>query len=133
MYRPTYELASFTTISSEEKILVLEAMLEALILANVFYLRRTPNCTPLYNAGVPYVEEPPGRDNWQDIPRTIALREGDCEDLATWRVAELRVRFKEDAKPYVTSKKIGDFTLYHIQVRRADGTVEDPSKILGMR
>jgi hypothetical protein len=60
-----------------------------------------------------------------------------CEDLACWRVAELRVRFGEAAQPYVTSQMLnspehGLFTLYHIRVRRADGTIEDPSKILGM-
>jgi len=133
MYRPTYELACFTTITAEEKILVLEAMLEALILANVFFLRHKPQTVSLYGAGVPYVAEPPGRDNWQDIPRTLALREGDCEDLACWRIAELRVKNNENAKPHVTSKKIGDFTLYHIQVKRGDGTIEDPSRVLGMR
>lgn len=133
MYRPTYELACFSAVSEEEKILILKAMLEALVLANVFYLQRRPATPPLYGAGVPYVAEPPGRDNWQDIPRTLALREGDCEDLATWRIAELRVRENENALPHVTAKKIGDFTLYHILVKRGDGSIEDPSRILGMR
>jgi hypothetical protein len=133
MYSPTYELACFSTVTHEEKLDILKAMLEALILANVFYLRHRPDTPPLYAAGVPYVVEPPGRDNWQDIPRTLALREGDCEDLACYRIAELRVRHNENAMPYVTAKKIGTFTLFHIQVERGDGTVEDPSRILGMR
>jgi hypothetical protein len=60
-----------------------------------------------------------------------------CEDLACYRVAELRVRTGEPAKPRVTSRiipspKYGNFTLYHITVLRADGSVEDPSAILGM-
>ncbi len=103
MYRPTYELASFTTISSEEKILVLEAMLEALILANVFYLRRTPNCTPLYNAGVPYVDEPPGRDNWQDIPRH------DCP--SRWRLRGLGdlARSRASCSIHENAKPLRDF------------------------
>src|SRR5271155_1932538 len=133
MYRPTYELACFSTVDHEEKLQILKAMLEALVLANVLYLQHRPNTPPLYAAGVPYVVEPPGRDNWQDIPRTLALKEGDCEDLATWRIAELRVRHGEDALPHITAKKIGDFTLFHILVRRGDGSIEDPSRILGMR
>lgn len=60
-----------------------------------------------------------------------------CEDLACYRVAELRHRHGEPAQPYVTSKLVkskryGTFTLYHIRVQRADGSIEDPSKILGM-
>ena len=60
-----------------------------------------------------------------------------CEDLACYRVAELRVRAGESCKPYITwqmvnSRKYGTFTLYHIRVLRKDGSIEDPSKILGM-
>ena len=132
MYSPTYELDCFSTVTHEEKLEILKAMLEALILANLFYLRHRPDTPPLYAAEVPYVVEPPGRDNWQDIPRTLALREGDCEDLACYRIAELRMQ-GEKAKPHVTAKKIGTFTLFHIQVERGDGKIEDPSRILGMR
>jgi len=41
MYRPTFELVSFTAISAEEGTRVLAAMLEALIAANWDYLRRS--------------------------------------------------------------------------------------------
>ena len=82
MYSPTYELACFSTVTHEEKLEILKAMLEALILANVLYLGHRPDTPPLYACGVPYVVEPPGRDNWQDIPRTLALREGDCTRLS---------------------------------------------------
>ena len=133
MYRPTYELACFSTVTHDEKLDILVAMLEALVLANVLYLRHRPATPPLYASGVPYVVEPPGRDNWQDIPRSLALGEGDCEDLACWRIAELRVRHNENARPHITAKKIGNFTLFHIMVRRGDGSIEDPSRILGMR
>ena len=83
MYRPTYELACFATVTHEEKLDILVALLEGLILADVLYLRHRPGTPPLYAAGVPYVVEPPGRDNWQDIPRTLALGEGDCFPLGT--------------------------------------------------
>jgi hypothetical protein len=57
-----------------------------------------------------------------------------CDDLAPWRCAELReagepakirVQWKRDAR---TGQK-----LFHILVRRADGSIEDPSLKLGMR
>ena len=100
MYSPTYELACFSTVTHEEKLEILKAMLEALILANVLYLGHRPDTPPLYACGVPYVVEPPGRDNWQDIPRTLALREGDCfpsgtlllrDDLEVILIDEVRV------------------------------------------
>ena len=135
MYRPVFELSCFRVLPPEVKVQIIEKLLEALIFANECWLRAGNEGTPpLYQSGVPYVSEPPGRDNWQDIPRTIELREGDCEDLACWRIAELRVKFKEPrAAPHVIYKELGDFTLFHIQVRRQDGSVEDPSKHLGMR
>ena len=76
---------------------------------------------------------PPGRDEWQDIPETIKRREGDCEDLGCWRLAELRVRSHEDARPFVKCAVYGPRTVYHVAVTRADGRVEDPSRVLGMR
>lgn len=134
MYALAFELESFESISIEEKVEVLYKLLDALIHANVCWLRRNPGAPLVYSAGVPYTAEPPGRDNWQDIPRTLRLKEGDCEDLAAARVAELRVRFNEPAaRPNVIYKQMGRFTLFHIQVVRADGSVEDPSKHLGMR
>jgi len=82
---------------------------------------------------VRYEEEPPGRDEWQDIPETIKRREGDCEDLGCWRLAELRVRSREDARPFVKCSVYGPRTVYHVAVRRAGGRIEDPSRVLGMR
>jgi hypothetical protein len=43
MYSPTYELARFSTVTHEEKLDILKAMLEALILANIFYLPHRPD------------------------------------------------------------------------------------------
>jgi hypothetical protein len=57
-----------------------------------------------------------------------------CEDLACWRVAELRTRFGIDARPTFTSQVRPDGShLYHILVRLPDGRIEDPSRRLGMR
>jgi len=137
MYRPVLEYSSFESISLDEKLKVLEIQLEALVAANVFWLPRHPEAPDLYKSGAVYVPEPPGEDHWQDIPRCLELVGGygsDCEDLSAWRVAELRVRYNEPAaRCDVMARKLGRFTLFHIRVRRQDGSLEDPSKILGMK
>ena len=133
MYAPLFQLRAFDVIDSDAKGRVLEQLLEALIAMNQEYLRVCPSTPPLYESGVVYEEEPGERDNWQDIPETIGLGKGDCEDLGCWRIAELRVRAEEHATPFITCREVDTRTVYHIAVRRADGTIEDPSRLLGMR
>ena len=103
---------------------------------------------PLYASGVVYREEAPGREDWPDIPKVLGLGWGDCEDLAAWRAAELRVAGVECepvikwqwidretmiAQGYPAAKLPGrGVWLVHCCVRFPDGSVEDPSKILGM-
>ena len=60
-----------------------------------------------------------------------------CDDLAPWRVAELIERDHEPARIYITCAETQDGMgeakrLYHIRLKRADGTIEDPSEVLGM-
>ena len=139
MYAPSFRLKCFETISDTKKFGVMHFLLEGLIMANVAYLLDNPNTPPLYSAGVRYEVEPEGRDEWQDIPDTLMRRTGDCEDLACWRVAELRVKGGEpEATTHISVSTIpaqsGTLqTVYHITVRRADGRIEDPSRRLGMR
>jgi hypothetical protein len=83
----------------------------------------------LYESGVRYAREPAGRERWQLPSETRAIGRGDCEDLAVWRVAELRAR-GEKAK--LLLRRSGD-RLWHAMVRRGNGSIEDPSKRLGMR
>ena len=133
LYAPHFQLRAFDTLTEPAKIDALEHLLEALTLVNVAWLRERADAPWLYESGVRYEEEPPGRDEWQDIPETIERREGDCEDLACWRLAELRVRSLEDARPFVKRTVYGPRTIYHVAVRRSDGRIEDPSRVLGMR
>lgn len=139
LYDPRYVLHSFDTLAPDAKVAILHAMLDALVLANTLFLLSAPACPGVYQAGLAYQAEEIGHDDWRDIPAVLAHKGGDCEDLACYRVAELRVRHGElGAKPRVTSRQIqspkyGEFTLYHITVLRGDGvTVEDPSLALGM-
>jgi len=86
---------------------------------------------PLYASGVRYQRE--RGEHWRSPARVVCGPDAygaDCEDLTAWRVAELRASGADpDARPalYPTSKRS-----YHAVVVRGDGTVEDPSAVLGM-
>lgn len=114
--------------------IVIKALLDALVWVNLFYIKlhRVP---ALYNSGVRYQEEPEGQEESFDaIPAVLARGWGDCDDLAPWRVAELRA-MGEKAKIRIEWKmnvRTG-MKMFHIVVRRANGDIEDPSAILGMR
>lgn len=111
----------------------LGVLLSALTEINVLELNAYPHIPDLYTSGVRYENEPVGVEDWTDILTTISRGYGDCEDLACWRAAELRVRHGIDARPYFSFRKVGPGkTLYHIQVAYPDGRIEDPSKALGM-
>lgn len=120
-------------------------MLEALCKVNEGHLADRPY-PPLYESGVRYQREE-GTEEWLDIPNILAAGWGDCEDLACWRVAELR-RQGLRAGPYVRFRQIDGVFHYHALVMRyrpvltrtAAGLaerleperLEDPSKRLGM-
>ena len=112
---------------------VLSAALEGLVGVNYILLRRQ-RMPRLYKAGVRYRAEQlvGGKrlEQWKTAPQVFALGLGDCEDLAAWRAAELRVHRGEPARAvvYRTGPK-----KFHAVVERADGSIEDPSKRLGMR
>jgi hypothetical protein len=161
VYSPVYRLKSFETIDDAAKFRVMDRLLEALIASNVEYLRAAPRTPLLYESGVYYEAEPDGRDEWQDIPDTLARGNGDCEDLACWRVAELRERYgRRDVTCGLTKSDMplqsgaALVTMFHIVVvyyrlgRCAPGrpgvgglicrpnqieAVEDPSRHLGMQ
>lgn len=112
----------------------LQIALDALTLRDELYLRTHPRTPGIYDAGVIYQEEPPGAEDWADIPTVLKLGWGDCEDLACWRAAELRIRHGIDAHPQVSCSIQADGSrLYHITVLLPDGRTEDPSRNLGMR
>lgn len=130
----------------------LQIMLEALTKVNEYHLKRGLRegtvYPPLYASGVVYREERPGEEDWPDIPKVLAKGYGDCEDLVAWRVAELRVAghscepvlkwqwlpsdyLREIGYPRKYIPKRGVW-LVHCLVRFPDGSIEDPSKLLGM-
>jgi hypothetical protein len=105
-------------------------MLEGLVQCNMDDLRRNPQLPDLYESGVRYVRETDGRNRWQGIIETFALKAGDCEDLCAIRCSQLRLRYAEPrARCDVKFVRAG---LWHVRVVRANGQIEDPSKRLGM-
>lgn len=136
----------------------LQIALEGLTQINEWQIRRSLRraqkglsdrvVAPLYASGVVYREELPGREDWPDIHRVFAAGWGDCEDLAAIRAAELRVAGFE-CEPVIKwqwipremmirqgypAHKLPDRGVWmvHCCVRFPDGSIEDPSKILGM-
>lgn len=114
---------------------------------------------PLYRAGIVYGDQLPeagsacGDDDWRDVGVLYRLKIGDCEELASARVAELR-RAGVRAWPMVVlekgmTKKRRSRHLYHVMVRWPAGLpakaypaaikrirgmlVECPSERLGMK
>jgi hypothetical protein len=107
-------------------------MLECLVNCNREYLRLYPNTPDLKNAGVQYTRER-GTEDWSGIKVGLRTKKMDCEDLSSWRVAELREKYNEFARPYVKFRNVHGFWHYHIMLMRGDRKrIEDPSKELGM-
>lgn len=140
--------------------LCIKPYLEANVRTNQLYLA-THHVPCLYQSGVRYEMEPEGSiEEFAAIPVVIARGWGDCDDLAPWRVAELR-QAGDKSKIRLSWKCIlgcldckkqwmatadnrncpncqsSNFQQagrkeFHVVVRRQDGRVEDPSAILGM-
>ena len=111
----------------------LGAALAALQTLNELWLRqrfeRGRPVARLYESGV-YYDPERGTEDWLTIPDLYATGYGDCEDLAAARAAELRVS-GEDRGARAVAYRSGP-TVWHAVVMRGDGSVEDPSLLLGM-
>lgn len=80
----------------------------------------------LYESGIVYRREPQGREDWQSASELLKSGAGDCEDLAAYRVGELR----NEGEPAIVKVIQNPSGSYHAIVQRADGTLEDPSRKL---
>lgn len=130
--------------------------LKALCDINVWHLENPGPDGPypkLYESGVFYEQEKPGKEDWLDLPTLLKLGKGDCEDLACVRVAEIRFYEGIAAEPVIRWKWIPSdelrsqgypedkiprdgIYLVHVMARYPDGTervIECPSERLGMR
>lgn len=132
-----------TTQRQYKRFYPLVLCLETLCKINEWHLAQN-EYVPLYQSGVYYQEEPPGEEEWLDIPTLYKQGFGDCEDLACARVGELR-RAGIAAVPAIKSRQFpiprrmrrpnvsNLITLVHVMVLLPDNTLEDPSAMLGMR
>lgn len=120
-------------------------VLEHLVELDAATLAHNPSIPPLYATGVRYERESrlarSGRDvagidprsgdveeRFNHLARVLEIGAGDCDDLACWRAAELRVRHGIMARAIPVAVSSG----YHVVVQYPDGTIEDPSLKLGM-
>lgn len=142
MYFPRFALAIFEGSDKKNVFrsrLAIERLLDALVLINMDWLRAYPETPKLYESGVVYKKVvPPGEDDdpWQDIPSTLSLGYGDCEDLACWRVAELRM--SGNAASTLVDYRLGQKDgkprhFFHVLVQYQNGSTEDPSRLLGAK
>lgn len=105
----------------------------ALTLALAFAVRdlqANPRLPKLYRSGVWYAREPAlGVDHFA-MPSEVARQGwGDCDDLALWAAAALRLKGIRATVDVVRSGE----RLWHAVVRLPNGQTIDPSKRLGMR
>lgn len=162
MYAGRFELGCFGNADEKrESVLSIRAiahMCTALYKIDCEYLSANPaGHVDLYDSGVFYQtpESECGGDVWQDIltlytcKAVVAVSDGtepcldpfcghnqkfgDCKDLACARAAELTVKYNIRAVPIVRRRWLSlEFALYHVVVQYPDGTIEDPSALLGM-
>ncbi len=111
--------------------ITLEAVAESLTAVNYMLMTAAGNrgreVPLLYESGIVYRREPPGREWWETVADLLRVGEGDCEDLAAYRAAELRYRYGVPARVRIYRTQRGT---YHAVVQYPDGAIEDPSRIL---
>lgn len=105
--------------------------LEGLVQRNLDQMKRQ-RFGPLYGSGIVYAREDPGETYWQTIREVYATKRADCEDLSAALVSKYRAS-GVDPRARVDLRPGGAPGLWHVFVRRGDGSIEDPSKVLGMR
>jgi hypothetical protein len=113
---------------------------------------------PLYQSGVRFAFEPghgTGQEDFAQPPVVYTRRFGDCDDLVNWRLSELlaqslpkgfldgtsdtqlqalnalRLGVARRKLPHTMCQWVG--TQLHVMVRHPDGSIEDPSRVLGAK
>lgn len=117
---------------------LLELYFEAQVRANMVWLTLNPRAPLVYASQVVYEREG-SPEVWLDIPAILNQGHDDCEGLAAWLAAEMRLRApnSETKRKHplavvslVKTKRAG---LWHAVVKDMDTQkIYDPSKRLGM-
>lgn len=122
-------------LSIPEKHLTPEALnsaLEAVTRTNESLLAsgRYPTANEAIKRGVRWKPEPPGDEHF-DLATTVLGRGwGDCDDLAPYHAASLRVTGADPGARAVVRRSGPN--RWHAYVQRSDGRTDDPSKRAGM-
>ena len=107
---------------------------------NCYLLKQQP-LPALAESGVQYQPEPFNRNlQFDELPDCITIADrgfADCAPLCCWRLAELWNAGERDANIIIYWRNVQEkqghaVRTMHAQVRRADGTREDPSRLYGM-
>lgn len=106
-----------------------EAALEGLTREDELLIAAGEVPASVYDAGAVYRKE--RQDVWRHAKDVADEGWGDCEDLAAYRAAELRVS-GEDPDAKVITYQTGP-RRYHAVVQRGSGVIDDPSIALGMK
>lgn len=110
----------------------LEPALESTTRVNEHLIRSgaVPLATTAIASGVRWRPEPPGDESFDHGQLVWGRGWGDCDDLAPWHAASLRVT-GEDPGARAIVVPSGPET-WHALVERSDGRIEDPSLAAGM-
>lgn len=127
MARKSGIVAATIEVPSNEA--AINAALEGLVGLNVVILRQGRGRIPsVYKAGVRWKRDV--GETWDTVDKVLERGYGDCEDLAAWRAAELRLQGVKARAIVRPSRTQG--VAWHAVVLLPSGQVEDPSRKLGM-
>lgn len=106
---------------------VIEAALTGLVAVNVVLIEKY-GLPSLFETGARYVRER-GSEIWQPASEVVRKRRADCEDLAAYAAADDIL----SGIPSRVRTLRGGRRMLHAVVERPDGSILDPSAMLGMR
>lgn len=106
----------------------IECTVEALTALNFYIMtiakQKGGGFPPLFESGIVYRRER-GTERWQNAIDLLRAGEGDCEDLAAYYAAELRMKGIPARVAIVKTRR----DTYHAVVELPDGQLVDPSRI----
>lgn len=131
-------------LTEPELAAVFQTYIQAAAKHNALLIQKAKGRLPtLYDSGVIFRNEP-----WMglleevaSIPLVMLRGWGDCDDLVAWRIGELlaegkqahpKIYWRDHPAISVNGEAPKHARLYHAEVRMPDGSVEDPSRYLGM-
>ena len=104
------------------------AVLIRLVAAVNYRAARRGALPALYSTRIRYRAEPPGPEMIDHGGIVLGRGWGDCDDLVAYRLGELWHGGERGASPRIVWRR--GTKRYHAQVRRADGSIEDPCRVM---